>query len=236
MKQTVEPQILGLNSVEGMRPSGFLTEQDLQKEYGIHPNMNQGISNIPDMHLEPDLMIPKERRSEIKQEIDIASAKLDNIEERIREDVEKVANKTSIVGNTPKDVLKSLITQGQYTKDFKLFGHTWTLRALDQMDQMLAAEDLKDSSETLAGRYYNLAFNHIVYAIDALDGIGISQWFPERTLEMYGGKKEEYIIALRRDLRQYLQVMPPFVIDSLYEKYQEVNEERNKALEELKNS
>jgi hypothetical protein len=245
MKQGQDPQIRGLNAEEGLplNPQQFLTPDQLRNSPVVFPDtmgdsqselMAISDSFIPDMHREPDLPTIQ-RRQEIKQEIDTSHAKIDLIDERIKADIEAVAKRTETIGSTPKDVLKSLIQKGQYTKDFRLFGHTWTLRALDQIDQMLASEDLKDSSETQASRFYTIAFNHVIFSIEAMDGVSIYQWFPERTLAEFNNKKEEYMLAVRRDLKKYLEVMPPFVIDTLYDKYTEVDLERNKALEELKN-
>ena len=46
----------------------------------------------------------------------------------------------------------------------------------------------------------------------------------------------EYHIAVRKAFKKYLEAMPPAVIEILYEKYVEVDDKRNKALEDLKNS
>lgn len=239
MKQVEQPKIIGLNATEfagiGEQPE-FITSDQLAKMQGQPPLMQpQPISDIPDLHKTEEIPT-RIRRSEINQQVDATIKKSENIDDRISADLEKSQQKYSSMPIDPLETLKSLIKKGEYTKDFELFGHIWTLRALDQSDIMLSYEDVNDLIETAASRYASMMFSYVVYSIEALDGTSIYKWFPDITLDMFKGDKAEYMIAVKRALRRYLEPQPPIVIESLYQKYLEVDALRNEALIELKNS
>lgn len=202
----------------------------------IVPQVRTSESDIPDIH-KMEGMPNAARRMEIQQHVNNQLDKVENIETQIKKDVES-AQKKKFEGSpkTPKEVLKSLIAKGEYTENFQLFGQTWTLRALDQGDTILSLDEVRDSIETASGRVLALMFGTVTYSIEAINGQPVYEWFEEIKLSAFNNDRMEYHVAIRKALRKYLEAMPPGVIDTLYEKYLELDSKRAKALEELKNS
>ena len=196
--------------------------------FGIDPSM------IPDFHNDLDLPLQEDRRQVHAQFAENAS------KEQIRADAamnEALALKSASMGipSAAKNCLKELILKGEIQKEFRLFGHDWRLRGLDQSDLLNAMDDVSDSMTTSASRITAVTFSIVVYCIDAIDGVRVKDLFPDILPSLYKDNTI-YLLALRRALRTYMIGMPPIVIDSLYEKYQEVSKERDVALAELKNS
>jgi hypothetical protein len=96
-------------------------------------------------------------------------------------------------------------------------------------------DDLKDSIQTEAGRLTSVVFSKVVYSIEAIDDYTIYQFFPEIKPQDHP-TKIDYIITVKRALRNYLVGMAPKIIDLLYSSYVELEEERDRALDNLKNS
>jgi len=200
------------------------------QQQGIDP------AQIPDVH-KMEGVPNAARRMEIAQQVDAQMNKVESIDDQIRKDVEAAQNKKfEGTPRTPKEVLKNLIAKGEYSEDFDLFGQKWTLRALDQGDTILSLDEVRDTIETQSGRILALMFGTITFAIEAVNGIPIYEWFEELKLADFNNDRMEYHIAVRKALRKYLEAMPPGVIDALYEKYLALEARRAKALEELKNS
>lgn len=199
----------------------------------MEPNMDIGIPDLENLEGTPNIS----RRQEINQMVDDkVTAKITTIEDQIQKDIQN-AQKKKFEGKVthPKDILKQIIAAGEYVEDFDLFGHSWTLRALDQGDQLMSLDEVKDTLESASGRVIAMMFNSIVFSVQAIDGISIYEWFDEIKITDYKDNME-YHIAIRKAFKKYLEAMPPTVTEILYEKYLEVDEKRNKALDELKNS
>lgn len=194
--------------------------------------------DIPDLH-KLEGVPSANRRAEIAESVMKQFDGLNKVEEfenKIRKDVEEAQKKKfEGVPKSPKDILKSLIAKGEYTKEYELFGQKWTLRALDQNDTLLALEEIKDDYETQSGRLMAMLFGTVVYCIEAINGIPVYQWFDDIKLSNYKDRME-YHVAVRKALRLYLEAMPPVVLDAIYDKYTELDLERQEALNELKNS
>lgn len=158
-------------------------------------------------------------------------------EERLLRELESLKHRDT--PSSPRDLLKDLIMKGELTKIYKIYGYYWKLRALDQGDILLAVDDIKDSTETTAGRMVSIAFSKVVYSIEAIGAketemIPVYQFFPE-ILPTKFKSNIEFVVACKKALRSYLLGMPQAVIDEVYEKYVELEAERDKALVDLKN-
>lgn len=214
------------------KPEDFLVQEQLRLNKsgaplppGVRPPMQESV--IEDM---PDI----ERKKEIQQGIDSSFSKEKILEERVIKELEDLKRISKSSPKDPKEVLKSLILKGELKKTYEVFGHQWTLRALDQGDMLTAMDDIKDSLESAMGRLSAVVFSKVVYAIEAIDGIPLYEFFPE--IERIKYKNEtEYMIALKRLLRAHLLGMPPAIIDRLFNKYSELEDERDKGLDDLKN-
>ena len=237
-KDTPNPEGLAGNGLQ-LDPNDFLTGEDIKGNTQAAPAQTQAPQpqNTEDLH-NLEKMPNAERRQEISQQIDQrVTPKMVSVEEKIQNDILSAQHKKfEGAAKHPKDVLKQLISIGEYKEDFELFGHTWTLRALDQSDTLLSLEEISDSISTQSGRVIAMMFGTLIYSIDAIDSISIYDWFDDIRVENYSGNRMEYHIAVRRALRAYLEAVPPRAIDLLYEKYMELDENRNKGINELKNS
>ena len=235
------------NQVSNLKSSDFLTSEDLldnKKDNSVPKNMappilNPSMMDFPDLHgsdnIVPNTVTKKKIEKEITPEkIDLGKETL--LEDAIQRDIDSIRSKNVNVKQDPKDILKYIIAMGEYKETFEVYGAKWTFRALDQNDLLMALDEVKDNLESYAGRMSANMFAHVVFSLEAINNIPIYQWFPEIKLESFGGNKQEYILACKIALKQYLGAMPPNVIDALYEKYLEVDEKRNKALVDLKNS
>ena len=215
-----------------LQSSDFLTDEDMHSETPVENT--QPI--MPDVH-KMDSMPNPLKRAEIHKRIDKQFSKLDTVEEAIQRDVVAAQQKKFVsIAKNPKDILKELIAQSEYSEEFKLFGHMWTIRAIDQGDVLLALDEIKDTLTTQAGRTTAYLFGTVAYSIEAIDGISVYEWFDDIKLQDYGNDQMQYFIAVRRALAKYLKAMGSKIIDEFYERYIEVETKRNAALEELKNS
>lgn len=202
--------------------------QQVPKEFDNLPNF------VEDLHNE-EQFVTAESRSRIDENLQDLLSKENLAEERLHREIEDAKKKYSAVPDKPRDLLKSLLLKGELRKSFRLYGYSWTLRALDQGDLLLAVDDLNDNVATQAGKLFSITFSKVVYAIEEIEGIPIYQFFPDILPSDYNSRIE-YIIAVKKALRAYLTGMSPKIIDALYDKYLEVETERDKALEQLKNS
>lgn len=190
------------------------------------------LKTFPDIHTEK-FELNKNEKQEIKTSVESSINKESIAEERILRELEQIS-KAKKVPSSPRDILKDLIMKGELRKTYDIFGHKWTLRALDQGDVLLAVDDIKDTTETAAGRMVAIAFSKVVYSIEEIDGTPIYQFFPEIAPDQFK-TKIEYIIACKKALRAYLLGMPQIVIDEVYDRYTQLEAERDKAIVELKN-
>jgi hypothetical protein len=215
-------------------PTDFLTKQGFDGQVPQQVQPIQMEAEELELHKESQF-ITRDRKAEIDAEVAKAISKENLAEERLQTEAELIKKKHEGSPSHPRDILKELLVKGELRKTFEVFGHRWTLRALDQGDLLLAMDDLKDSIETEAGRLVAVVFSKVVYSIEAIDDIPIYDFFPEIQPTNYPSKID-YIIAVKRFLRSYLVGMPPVVIDTLYIKYDEVERERDQAVTKLKNS
>ncbi len=197
-------------------------------------------SNIPDLHTSSEGETPTvAQMRDINNTINKTQVlnKEDIIQQKITEDLKKATSSFSLQGNSPLSVLKQMISLGEYKEDIKLYGQLWTIRALDQSDLMLAVEEATSLTESPVGKLTAIAFYQLVYSIEAVNGVSIYEMFKDTIKVTDYPSQIAYIIAVKKALKRYLEHFPPAVIDSLYyEGYVKVDEKRNKALEELKNS
>ena len=194
---------------------------------------------FPDLHI-GKTELSKTDKQNISQVVNNVINKETLVEEAVKRELENIKYKSA--PDSPRDILKDLIMRGELTKVYKIYGHYWKLRALDQGDILLAVDDIKDSTETTAGRMVSIAFSKVVYSIEAIGAkednlIPIYQFFPNilPSDPKFRGEKLDYVIAIKKALRAYLLAMPQSVIDEVYEKYVELEAERDKALADLKN-
>lgn len=229
-KQNLNPDNVGLS------PNDFITGNQGQQP---NPFQKTASTNIPDLH-KVDLNSTPQARQEIlqKTEMSTASLKQEIIDEKITQDI-NAARATSLdqtsFPDSPKDILKKLISHGEYQETVSLFGHKWTLRALDQRDLLLAAEMVKDDLASSTARMSSIIFLQVVFALEAIDGISVYDCFKDVKPIDYKNR-EEYSLAIKNTLKKYLEHVPPQVINMFYEEYKRIEDTRNKALENLKNS
>lgn len=158
------------------------------------------------------------------------------MEERIARGAESARTaKVNPLSKNPKDILAGLISCGYHTKDTKIFNQTWTLKALSQKDVLLAFNEITDDNITRLGQTTAMLFGQIIYAVEAVNGIPIYEWFPEIDRSKFPSV-EAFQLAVRRAFLRYLEQMPNSIINKFIEAYNEIEEERNKAVLELKNS
>ena len=189
---------------------------------------------FPDLHI-GKTELSKTDKQNISQVVNNVINKETLVEEAVKRELENIKYKSA--PDSPRDILKDLIMRGELTKVYKIYGHYWKLRALDQGDILLAVDDIKDSTETTAGRMVSIAFSKVVYSIEKINNIPIYEFFPAilPTDPKFGGEKLNYVIAIKKALRAYLLAMPQRIVDEVYEKYVELEAERDKALDDLKN-
>ena len=225
---SLDPSKLNLDSKE------FLTPEQIPNDVKINafPRPNA----IPD--LDPNTMNAnlKERKAVLEGlQSPTAALKKEIMEEMANEELRDSKPSLEKIPDNPKDALKFLIAKGDFTKTIRMYGSNWTLRALDQRDITLALDNIKMDMESETARMSALMFIQVVYSIEAINGISIYEWFPEVKRENYN-KKEEYILAVKNQLKVYLEHVPPYVIDSFYTEYSAIENERAKLFAELKNS
>lgn len=179
----------------------------------------------------------RSQRESARNSTNVASSvEEDILNEKIQQDIQSVSSAKNVVPKNPRDILKTLIARGEYREDVELFGYKWTLKALDQRDILLAMEDLSDLSITDQSRITTLLFAQVVYAIEAVEGIQIYEWFTDIVQRDKYSSTEEYKVAVRRVLRRYLEKLPPSAINSFNVEYAKIENKRNEAIENLKNS
>ena len=184
-------------------------------------------------HTFEDIPNPAYQR-EIKSEADTKVMKQMARDQNIDADLLAVRKKFNSVPKSPLDVLKELVAKGTITKNFELFGQTWTLRSLDQSDYIQIFEE-SDRLAEASGRLASLKLISVVYSLEALNGSAVYNWFSDIKLEEYGNDRQAFMIAIRRAVRRYLEMSALHVVDTLYEKINEIESEQRMAIDELKN-
>lgn len=201
-------------------PTEFMTSEDLAKK-------DDGTI----VEESPNASVKQKINTEVNDEFDHSKI----IEERLKVEADSANPKYGGTLDTPKNVLKNLINKGSHEEEVTLYGVKWKMRALDQSDELLAIDEIKDDFTTMAGRLTSVAFARVVYSIEAINGVQLSDIFTEINKNNYESILA-YRYALKRQLKNYLESFSPEIINDLYEKYNEIVENRNKGLIELKNS
>jgi hypothetical protein len=209
----------------------------------IAPNQAVNV-NVPSSAPSQDSDIPDakpsiQRQSEIDESIRarLTNEALDKeiLDEKIRQDinsVKKFGGGTEALG--PRDFLKFLIAKGDYREDVMIYGKRWTIRALNQGDIITSFNDIKDDTATTVGKVSVLVLSQIAYAIEAMDGVSVYEWFSEIVQRDKFSTTEDFKLAVRRVLRRYLEQMPNSIISEFDTAYAEVERKRNEAIVELK--
>jgi len=233
-RTTINPADLNLN------PDQFLTGVNMQRPEEIPKEilMKSAGGNIPDLHNTNEKPTTASQRKEIKQSITTVNLKEEIQEEKIKQEVDAAKKSKEPIkidkSKKPKEVLKSLIAKGDYQETVDLFGATWTIRALDHRDIIIAFDTMKDNIETQAGRLSALMYSQVLSSIEAINGYPLTEWFTDVNIGDYL-TREAYLIGIRTALKSYMDHMASSIIDSLYAEYRKIEDKRNKALDELKN-
>ena len=227
----------------GFSPEDFITGSQMAGNPGNltqqpNPFQKSNSTNIPDLH-KVDLNSTPQSRQEILEKPGMSTAELKQeiLDERIAQDLRSAMTLDTSKGLplNPKDILKHIIAKGEYQETVELFGHKWTIRALDQRDLLMAAEMVKDELSSSTARMSALIFLQVVFSIEAIEGISVYECFKDVKAADYK-QKEDYGLAVRKSLQKYLEHVPPQVINMFYDEYVRIEGKRNKALENLKNS
>lgn len=190
---------------------------------------------------EPGEQPTSQRQSEINETVraQISDEMLNReiLDEKIRQDIEnsKRADTTS-KALLPRDYLKALIAKGEYSESVVIHGATWTFRALNQADLIMAFGDVQDSDISLVGRASILTLSQIAYAVEAINGFSVYEWFPDLFKRSDFNTTEEFKLAIRRTVRRYIERLPNSVIAELNDAYAKIEKKRNEAIAELKKS
>ncbi len=148
--------------------------------------------------------------------------------------VEQLQGKLGAVPETALDKLKRIIQKGYLEEDFEVFGNTWTLKTLDQEDMITISEHADVVAKGSGKVHASILFN-VAYSVEALDGIKVTAWFPEITLDKFKGDKYLYLTAVRHAVVAYLKSFPDLLIAKLYDNYCILDEKRLQAIADLKN-
>ena len=219
---------------DSMNGDEFLTFNE-EAETLTEENINQTTADdLEPLHTLEEVPSVKDQKP-IKMGADTKVMKQMARDDLISSDISKIRNKMAAVPKSPLDSLKELIAKGSFTKEFDLFGHKWQLRSLDQADYIQIFDESDAMAET-SGRFESLKLVSIAYSIEALDGISVYSWFPDDiTLEKYKNDRQAFSIAIRRAVRRYLEVSARSLLNTLYEKVQEIEVLQKQTLDELKN-
>ena len=212
----------------------FLTFDEEAKSLTEESTQTINADDLEPLHKLEEVPSVREQKP-IKMGADTKVMKQMTRDDLIESDINKIRNKLAAVPKSPLDSLKELIAKGTFTKEFELFGHKWTLRSLDQADYIQIFDESDAMAET-SGRFESLKLVSIAYSIEALDGVSVYNWFPEDiTLEKYKNDRQAFAVAIRRAVRRYLEASARSLLNTLYEKVQEIEVLQKKTLEELKN-
>ncbi len=157
------------------------------------------------------------------------------LDQKIIDDIENAKkNPIGSDSKTPREVLKSLISRGEYKEDVEILGNVWTMRALSQGDLVLAFNDIKDDTATMVGRVTALGISQIAYSVDRCNGVSIYDWFGDFIKKEDFSSTDEFRLAVRRTFRRYLEKMASSTIQEFSDAYNRIEKKRNEALLELK--
>jgi len=200
-----------------------------------NPDMPEGI--FGDAGLVPNANRQREIDENVRTRLTEDAINKEILDEKIRQDIDSSKNiKNSNKARTPHEFLKLLIAKGEYKEDVVIFGQTWTLRALNQGDIIAAFNDIKDFSSAVEGKINAVLLSQISFAIEALNGVSIYEWFSDVVQRTEFASTEEYKLAVRRVIRRYFEKMPNVVIKEFDIAYGKLETKRNEAYAELKNA
>lgn len=211
----------------------FLTDNELPSSFGNTAIFGESPSkeeaptnhNIAVPHIEEQLKVAADVEKD-----QLAKAKKSEISKAI----EQLQGKLSSVPETALDKIQRIIKKGYLEEDFEVFGNTWTLKTLDQEDMITISEHADVVAKGSGKVHASILFN-VAYSVEALDGIKVTTWFPEITLDKFKGDKYLYLTAVRHAVVAYLKSFPDLLITKLYDKYCILDEKRLQAIADLKN-
>ena len=214
----------------------FTQPKDLESDLKVRKQEHR---NIPDLHKEMPAPSPQEgadRLEDIGTNMlkQTAYTKISEVVQNLK--AEQLSPAASTTLKSPIDKLKSLISKGTLTCDFKAYGITWTFKTLDQADKIGLYDDA-DKYAANSGRVPAIELMAVAYSLEAIDGQSVYTFFPnEITLEKCENNKYLFIAAIRKAVASYLQGFPQTCISVLYNAYWDLEIDKEKALSELKNS
>jgi hypothetical protein len=216
----------------GLNPSDFLTGSEMAKTPFAPPRVpvqNTGLKSVEEEE------IPLTAPQKIAINSDILAKEIDkeDVEEMFEREIS--SPKVQGIAETPEDIFKHIISRGEYSETVEIWNYKWTMKALNHGELISALDGMKDSLASQAGRVTALAFTQVLYAITAINGISIYEWFPKIKRSDYPDIAS-YKEAVRRGFKVYFAKFPPTLIDDLYEAYAKIEVKRKEALESLKNS
>jgi len=221
MPESLEDTKVGPNDVLGPE------QQTMASQEGV----------FGDPAVQPTAQRTKEIDDEIRKKVTDEALNKEILNEKIRQDIQNSKNTpVDAKTRTPKEFLKELIAKGEYKEDIEIFGQKWTIRALNQGDIIAAFNDITDWSITTEGKLNTVLLSQIAFSIEAMNGVSVYEWFSDIVQRNTFATTEEYKVAVRRVLRRYLEQMPNGVIKQFDVAYAQVEEKRNEAIAELKNS
>lgn len=206
------------------------------------PKPDSSGADIPDWAMDPanSTSLTAEEKAEIEQaaKVKITPEVINRgvLEEKINQEIATAKGESAELKEeqSPSGILKILIAKGSYREDVKIFNHIWTIKALNQKEVILAFNEVKDENTTITGKTSALVFGQLAYAIEAVDGVSIYEWFPEVKLSDFPSV-EAFQYSVRRVFLRYLEEMPNSIINEFVENYNEIEFKRNSAVGELKN-
>jgi hypothetical protein len=211
----------------------FLTDNELPSSFGNTAIFGESPSkeeaptnhNIAVPHIEEQLKVAADVEKD-----QLAKAKKSEISKAI----EQLQGKLSSVPETALDKIQRIIKKGYLEEDFEVYGYTWTLKSLDQED-MISIGEHADAVAKGSGKVQASILFNVAYSIEAIDGINVSSWFPDITIDHFKGDKYLYLTAIRHAVAAYIKSFPDLLISELYSKYCILDEKRLKAVADLKN-
>lgn len=233
MKEVKETKI-------SLDPSSFLTGNEVKAREMKQEERPQEEANIPNVHNEfgalpsetpPDFQL----RNKINKEVETTINKETIRDQMLEEARSSVSSKYANVPSSGLDVIKHIIARGEYKEEVEVLGVRWTMRALDQMDDLIAIDEMSADYGSSLANMTAYAFSQVVLSVEAIQGQSIYEIFNEIDRSKYDTQLK-YIMVVKRALRAYMLQFPPSAVAELHSAYKKIDEKRNKGLEELKKS
>lgn len=178
----------------------------------------------------PEINPPNTKRSLV------SSTNEELLNEQIAQEITMSKKEDEKKATSPEDILKSIISKGEYIETREICGYKWELKALNQEELLEAFDKSASFKDSQQGQFSALMFEQIVHSIVSINDIPVTEFFPDKVRRSDFMDTSSYVKAVRRTLSVYLKKFPPTVIDELYNAYLEVETKRNEAVQHLKNS